>query len=152
MSEYKVTLNNSNKKTELKKKLDDGDISATTETYQSNFTSKSHDATVDNWISTYGITDDTKKQLRGLKTQSAGKSKKTYTGQILNGKKVIFFILEFTKEDNDGERTYNEASATVELTSTNDEHKKLIDNNYKDLAILALTSGSDSYTLSITEK
>lgn len=146
---YTVSLKNSSKKTELKKQLDDGDIDASTDVYQSNFTSKIHDSTVDSWISSYGIDKTTKSQLEGLKTQSAGKSQKIFKGAIKNGQKVTIFILKFTGEDSNGERTYYEASANVELTSSKAESKKLINAYYHDLAILALAGNSDSYTLSL---
>jgi hypothetical protein len=146
---YTVSLKNSSKKSELQKQLDDGDIDASTDIYQSSFSSKSHDSTVDNWISSYGIDSSTKSQLEGLKTQSAGKSQKMFRGAIKNGQKVTIFILKFTKEDDDGERDYFEASANVELTSSKEDSKKLINAYFHDLAILALSSGSNSYTLSL---
>lgn len=146
---YTVSLKNKSKKAELKKKLDDGDIDYSYDVFQSNSTSSDHDSIIDNWISSYGVNEQTKSQLNGLKKQKVGKTQKIFNSVIINGKKVSIFIVKFGKEDSDGDREYFEASANVELTSTDKDVKKLINAHCEDLAILVLAGGSDSYTLSL---
>ncbi|CAG8780614.1 19813_t:CDS:1 [Dentiscutata erythropus] len=144
---YTIRLRNSSKKAKLKKKLDDGDIEYSYDVFQSKPTSSDHDSIIDNWISSYGVNQQTKNQLNSFKKQKVGKAKKTFNSIIINGKKVSIFIIEFGEEDSDRNREYSEASANVELTSDDKNAKKLINSCFEDLAILALTGGSDSYTL-----
>src|SRR5256885_5087299 len=129
---YTISLINKSKKKELKKKLDDGDIDYCFDMFQNTFSSNDHDSTVDNWISSYGTDSQTKSQLNGLKKQKVGKAQKTFSGVIKNGKKVSIFFVKFEEEDSDGNREYYEASANVELTSSDEDAKKLINANFKD--------------------
>ena len=104
-----------------------------------------------------GQTEQTKKQLSSLKSQSSGDSRKILKETINDGKKVTIFILKFTEKIRNSEFVrsseriyyeYCESSVTVELTSSVDSSKRLINAYLVDLFILALTGGSESYTLS----
>src|SRR5947209_2920007 len=143
-----VSLKNSAKKADLKKKLDDGDINYSCDSFRSTFVGDNHDSVIDNWISTYSGGDSQKKnELENLKNQKLGSAAGSFKGVVKDGMKVRIFALKFTAKNKDGDRTYYQSSANVELTSTDEDVKKLIKAYYEDLAILALTGGSDSYTI-----
>ena len=145
---YTVSLKNSSKKTELKKKLDDGDIGYSCNFFRSNFEGDNHDSVIDNWISTYsGGDSERKNQLENLKNQKVGSADGFFKGTVKDGIKVKIFALKFTAKDKNGDRKYYVASTNIELTSDKEESKRLINAYFEDLAVLALTGGSDSYTL-----
>jgi hypothetical protein len=145
---YTVSLKNSSKKTELKKQLDDGDIGYSFDIYKSTSVSDDHDAVIDGWVSIYAKGNSEKKsQLESLKKRKVGDASGFFKGTVKDGMKVKMFALKFTAKDKDGDRTYYEASANIELTSDKEDSKKLINSYFEDLAVLAITGGSDSYTI-----
>jgi hypothetical protein len=145
---HTVSLRSSSKKAELKKKLDDGDISYSYDLFRSTFVDDNHDSVIDSWISTYSGGDSQKKdELNNLKKRKVGSADGFFKGVVRNGMKVRIFALKFTAKNKDGDRTYYQASANIELASADADAKKLINAHFHDLAILALTGGSDSYTI-----
>lgn len=151
---YTVIIKNGNKIQELKKHLEDGNINSSTDLFKSNFNSRDHDSIIDNWILSYGSNEQTRKQIAGLKNQSFGILQKILTESINDGKKLTIFILKFTGKNRieyfrSEQRTYYESCVNVELTSSIDDSKRLINFYLMDLAVLVLSGGSESYTLSI---
>jgi hypothetical protein len=150
---YTICITNKDKKQELKGQLENGNINSSTDIFKSNFNSKDHIPIIDSWVSSYGLNEQTRNQIAGLKGQSFGKLQKISTESINDGKKLTILILKFTGEKDEYcrsvQRTYYEANVNVELTSSIDDSKRLIDAYLTDLAVLVLSGGSESYTLSI---
>lgn len=61
------------------------------------------------------------------------------------------FYEKAQNKDGKYERDYYEAHATVELTASKEEYKKIIRAYAQDLVVLFLTGGSEKYTLEISE-
>lgn len=156
-SKYVVSLKFSSKKSELQGYLDDGKIDANSSFGQeiSKAENSNHISIIDGWISNYGKTQGVKNLLQELKKKSSSTKKECVTETIIDGKSITFFIVAFSdkykKEDGDYERDYYEAHATVELTASEEDYKKIIRGYTQDLAILFLSGGSEKYTLQITE-
>ncbi|CAB5387476.1 unnamed protein product [Rhizophagus irregularis] len=153
---YTLSITSRNKIQELKKHLEDGNINTSTDSFKSNFNSKDHVSIIYNWILSYGSNEQTRQKIAGLKSQSFANLRKIFTETINDGKKLTIFILKFTGKNTRSEypsrseqRTYYESCVNVELTSSIDDSKRLINSYFMDLAVLVLSGGSDSYTLSI---
>lgn len=132
----------------FQQKINNGSVRFKSDINRNSFTSSNHNAVIDGWVAIYGTDDDTKARIRMLKTQDSGTAQRDYKKTIFNGNVVKFFILSFSEKQN-GKREYFEASAMVELTSADSETRKLIRGYYLDIAILAVTNGSDKYTLKL---
>ena len=137
----------------LRRHLDEGTIRAQPSNSFNSFEASegNHLNIINDWVSDYGnISDENfKRQLRQLKyAETSGKAGSYAIGTINQGSEVTAILVHFS-EKRGTMRTYTTMSVHVKLTS---ECAKDWARRYPlELAVLALSGQSSSYTLRITD-
>lgn len=148
-NQIEIRITHADKYDELRRALNDGRITTYSSVNSSTLVSDRHNEVLASWVEQYASGSDrmsknAKSQINQLKLTSASGNARNFSYGIIPCEdneqvgSVTAFVVWFTEQDNNGNRTYHNNSVDVELNANNFRDFNYISNYSLELAALVL--------------